>query len=261
MSFSGRKDLFDVVIPTKNAARTFSSCLNGLLRSDVPINRIIVVDNSTDETPELAQKFGCEVIYYDGNCAQHRRVGAKRAKTDYIVMIDSDIIINKDFYSKLKSYLGKFFVVKGFHRHQLGWKELSDWLFYSSFSIIFGLGVAFVHRRTFLELTKSWEDGYIDAGEDVWLYRLCERLKIPVFQNSNVVSIHLTGDFRRLFRQARWYGKSARKSGLRNLKYFVNSFLRSPFAGFRSVCRYKSLRLLPFLVTVRLYRLWGYAFG
>ncbi len=265
MIFSAKRNIFDVVIPTKNSVKTFSSCIRGLLRSDIPINRIIVVDNSTDATPEVAQKFGCEIIRSEVNYSQALRVGAKRAETDYILILDSDVVVNKDFYSKLESYLGRFFIVKGVHWHQINWKELSDWQFDTQMKEIGGLEAAFVHRRSFIKLTKRWEDGYLDAGGDTWLYGVCERLKIPVFFSPHVVNVHLTRDFRRFFRQARWYGKSARKSAR---KYKVNSLasiviklFTSPFAGLGLVVQYKSLQLLPFLVTYRFYRLWGYAFG
>jgi glycosyltransferase involved in cell wall biosynthesis len=252
------ENTFDVIIPTKNSVETISSCLKGLSSSDVPVNEIIVVDKSTDKTPEVAQRLGCKVIHTDANYSQALRIGAQKAETDYILILDSDVVINKEFYSKLENYLGKFFVVKGIHCHEVNWKELGDWLFYSQLKEILALEAAFVHRSTFLRLTKSWENGNIDAGGDTWLYQTCKRLNIPVFFSPQVVSVHLTGDFRRVLRQARWYGKSARKSQIHSpLSYVVNLF-KSPFAGFRLVVRFKSFQLLPFLVNHRLNLLLGY---
>ena len=172
-----------------------------------------------------------------------------------------DVIINKKFYSKLINYLGKFFIVKGVQRHQINWKELGDWLFYSQFKEIKALEAVFVHRSTFLRLTKSWEDGLIDAGGDVWLYEQCKRQKIPVFFSPQVVSIHLTGDFRRLLRQARWYGKSARKSKIHSKKTIIFKLLKSPFSGFLMVLRFKSLQLLPFFVNYQINQVWSYVFN
>lgn len=260
LSFPITKNTYDVIIPTKNAVQTFSSCLNGLLLSDVPINEIIVIDKSTDATPEVARKLGCEVIRSNANYSQALRIGAKMAETDYILILDSDVIINKDFHSKLKNYLGRFFVVKGIHCHQINWKELGDWLVYKQLKEIRALEAAFVHRSTFLQLTKSWEDGHIDAGGDAWLYETCKRLKIPVLFSPHVVSIHLTGDFRRVLRQARWYGKSARISKIHSPLSLMVKLLKGPFAGFLSILRFKSLRLLPFIIYYRINLLWGYAF-
>ncbi len=264
MQFSITDNRFDVIIPTKNSARTFSSCIKGLLRSDVPIGRIILVDKSKDKTPEIAQRFGCDVIRSEANYSQALRIGAKNAKTDYVLILDSDVIINKNFYSKLKEHLGRFFVVKGVHRHQSNWKELSDWLLETQMKEIHALEAAFVHRLTFLKLTKRWEEGHLDAGGDTWLYQVSKRLKIPVYFSPAVVSIHLTEDFRQLFNKERWYGKSARKSVRKDtvvtLKDIVLKVLASPFVGLSIVFRYKSLQLLPFLVTYRFHRLWGYAF-
>ncbi|MBT8171535.1 glycosyltransferase [Candidatus Bathyarchaeota archaeon] len=261
MRFSITDNVFDVVIPTKNSAKTFSLSFKGLLKSDVSVNEIIVVDNSEDNTPKIAQKLGCQVIRSKAKYSQALRIGANRAKTDYILILDSDIIINKNFYSKLMNFLGTFFIVKGVQRHQINWKELGDWILYSQLKKIKALEAAFVHRRTFLRLTKSWEEGLIDAGGDVWLYEHCKRLNIPVFFSPQVVSIHLTGDFRRLLSQARWYGKSARKSKIHSNKTIFSKLLKSPFSGFLMVLRFKSLQLLPFFVNYQINQVWGYIFN
>lgn len=258
MKFPVKTHLFDIVIPTKNSVETLPSCLEGLLQSDVPVNRIIVVDKSTDRTPEVARRFGCEVIRSEANYSQALRIGAQNANTDYILILDSDVVINQKFYSKLRKRLGNFFVVKGVHRHQLEWKELSNWLLDYSKQQIGYLEAAFVHRITFLRLTKDWEDGHLDAGGDKWLYKTCERLDVPVFFDPSVVSVHLTENFRRFFGQARWYGRSARRSKLENFATVVAGFLRSPLGGLRLILQYGSLKLLPFYVTLKLYVLWGY---
>jgi len=256
-----RPEKFDVVIPTKNSSQTLNSCLNQLFQSDVPIHKVIVVDKkSKDETVQIAERYGCQVISSDANYSQALRVGAEKAQTEYILILDSDVLINQRFYSKLRGYLGKFFVVKGVHWHKLGWKQLSRWLFDLGLKEINALEAAFVHRDTFLKLTESWENGHMDAGGDAWLYRVCKRLKIPVISLPEVVNIHLTGDFRRLFRHARWYGRSTRKIKLHNLNIFIIKLLKSPFAGLHLAYRYRSLQLFPFYVTLRLCYLWGYTF-
>ena len=112
-----------------------------------------------------------------------------------------------------------------------------------------------------MQLTKSWEDGLIDAGGDVWLYQQSKRLKIPVFFSPQVVNLHITGDFKRLLRQARWYGKSARKSKLHSKKTIIFKLLKSPFSGFLMVLRFKSLQLLPFFVNYQINQVWGYIFN
>jgi glycosyltransferase involved in cell wall biosynthesis len=249
-----------VIIPTKNSVKTFSSCVNGLLLSDVPVNEVFVIDKSEDATPEVAQKLGCKVTRSNANYSQALRIGAQKAETDYVLILDSDVIINKEFYSKLKGRLGKFFVVKGVHRHKINWKEVGDWLLDSQRKEIRALEAAFVHRSTFLRLTESWEDGSIDAGGDAWLYETCRRLQIPVFFDTHVISLHLTRDFRRLLRQATWYGKSTRKSKIYSPTNLVFKVFKSPFAGFRLVVRFKSFQLLPFFVDYQIHQLWGYVF-
>ena len=91
------KNTFDVIIPTKNSLETIYSCVKGLSSSDVPINEIIVIDKSTDKTPEIAQQLGCKVIHANANYSQALRIGAQRAKTDYILILDSDVVLNREF--------------------------------------------------------------------------------------------------------------------------------------------------------------------
>jgi glycosyltransferase involved in cell wall biosynthesis len=80
-----------VVIITKNEAEVIGSCLNAvkLITDD-----IIVVDNdSTDGTPEIARKYGCHVYLekWDGYGANKNK-GITYARYNWILSIDADEI-------------------------------------------------------------------------------------------------------------------------------------------------------------------------
>jgi glycosyltransferase involved in cell wall biosynthesis len=62
-------DLIDVIIRTTNSEEFLRECLQSVL-DDVPVRRIIVVDNgSTDKTIEIASSFGgCCLIRYRISC-------------------------------------------------------------------------------------------------------------------------------------------------------------------------------------------------
>jgi len=253
---------FDIIIPTKNSGQTISECLMGLYKSDVPINSIIVVDKfSKDGTSNIARQFGSRVIQENANYSQALRIGAKIAKTPYILILDSDVIIDPNFYAKLKPYIKSHFVTKGVFYHKMNWKKLSDWIFQFICKEIRSLEAAFVERERFLVLTGDWEDRRLDAGGDLVLFRICRQRGIPIIQLPQVVNIHLTGHFSRLWKQEKWYGRSDRKSNIHPKLFPVLSFLKSPFVGILLALQNGDLRFVPYQIMTRLCYLLGWLRG
>jgi len=254
--------MFDVIIPTKNSSRTLSWCLRALKRSDIPYNRIIVIDkHSKDGTIAIAKREGCLVINSDANYSQSLREGIKIAETEYVLILDSDVIVNSCFYYSLKDKLdGEHLIVKGYFKHLLNWSKLSKCLYDRGVLEINALEAAFVLRKKFLELTKCWDTGFMDAGGDTWLYQKCKELNIPTYQSKEVINYHITEDFRNLFKQARWYGKSSKSSGLTSLSQYLWLLLKSPISGLVLAIHYRDIRLLPFYVCLRINYLQGYVF-
>ena len=83
-----------VVIPTKNEEGSIGICIEKIQRVFTKHNidgEIIVADNSTDKTPEIAKRLGARVVVPDehgyGNAY---RFGFARASGDYIMMGDGD---------------------------------------------------------------------------------------------------------------------------------------------------------------------------
>src|SRR5260370_15938620 len=89
-----------VVIITKNEAEVIASCINAakLITDD-----IIVVDNdSTDGTPEIARKHGCRVFHenWDGYGANKNK-GIAHARYNWILSIDADEIADEELVRAL----------------------------------------------------------------------------------------------------------------------------------------------------------------
>jgi len=89
-----------VVIITKNEAEVIASCINAakLITDD-----IIVVDNdSTDETTEIARKYGCRVFSesWDGYGANKNK-GIAQARHNWILSIDADEIADQELIDAL----------------------------------------------------------------------------------------------------------------------------------------------------------------
>lgn len=85
-----------VVVPARNAARTIGSCLEGLLEQSVPsdLYQVIVVDDgSTDETRQVVQEAGVELItqLHEGPAAARNR-GVVASRGAIVLFTDADCV-------------------------------------------------------------------------------------------------------------------------------------------------------------------------
>jgi glycosyltransferase involved in cell wall biosynthesis len=262
ISESELKRRFDVIIPTRNSARTIRASLAALRKSDVPVNRLIVVDGfSSDGTARIALEFGARVVQAEANYSQALRIGAKLATTTYVLILDSDVLIDPNFYGKLEPSIEDHFMTKGVFFHEMNWTNLSRWLFRVMWNRVRALEAAFVDREKFLQLTGDWEDGLLDAGADLVLIEVCLRRRIPIAQLPFVVNIHLTGHFSRLWRQEVWFGRSDRKSNRCHKSVPLLAFLQGLVIGIRPAIEYRDPRFIPFTIMQRFCYLWGWIKG
>ena len=83
-----------VVIPTKNEEKSTGICIQKIQKvfNEHHIDgEIIIADNSTDNTPEIANSLGVKVIVPDGHgYGNAYRFGFEHVSGDYIVMGDGD---------------------------------------------------------------------------------------------------------------------------------------------------------------------------
>jgi len=97
----------DVVIPTKNSVKPcWKKCLDSIYNSDIPLNRVIIIDScSTDKTLEIAKKYPkVKIIEEAGNLAEAREFGISLVKTKWFAFIDSDVIIPNNWFSEIWKY-------------------------------------------------------------------------------------------------------------------------------------------------------------
>lgn len=88
--------MISVVIPAHNASETLDKCLQEIARSEWKDYEVIVVDDaSTDGTAQAAVEYSCRLICLPENvgAAEAKNIGARAARGDIILFIDSDIII------------------------------------------------------------------------------------------------------------------------------------------------------------------------
>lgn len=91
--------LVSIIIPVKNGAGTLDYCLRSIKRSYYKNIEVIVVDDhSTDGTCEIARRFDCTLLEPKNGAGANnaRNEGARCARGDVFVFLDSDIIVHRE---------------------------------------------------------------------------------------------------------------------------------------------------------------------
>ncbi len=81
-----------IIIPTYNSAHFIEACLQSVKNQTSSDYELIVVDNhSTDQTAVIARTYTDKVFTRGPERSAQRNYGAKQAKGDYLLFIDSDM--------------------------------------------------------------------------------------------------------------------------------------------------------------------------
>ena len=89
--------LVSIIVTTKNSERTFDKCLESIKNQSYKNIELIVVDNnSTDRTKEIAHKYTDAVFNLGPERSPQRNFAARQAKGEYLLINDSDIYFNHD---------------------------------------------------------------------------------------------------------------------------------------------------------------------
>lgn len=92
-----RNQLVSVIITTRNEEERIIRLINSIKGQTYRYKEIILVDNnSSDKTPEIAKEMGVKVFNYGPERSAQRNYGAKISKGDYLLFIDADMELSKD---------------------------------------------------------------------------------------------------------------------------------------------------------------------
>ena len=89
--------IFSIIIPTYNEEEYLPILLESIKKQEFDGYEVIVADaNSTDKTREIAKDYGC-IVVEGGLPAVGRNNGAKVAKGEYLLFLDSDLKLTDDY--------------------------------------------------------------------------------------------------------------------------------------------------------------------
>jgi glycosyltransferase involved in cell wall biosynthesis len=108
-------ELVDVIVRTKNSEYFLKECLKSIC-DEIPVRRIIIVDaGSTDRTKEIA--LSCDKVDFHVNphlsLGQATQFGFSKAQTEWVAVIDSDIVLRKGWFNDMKKHMDDTDAVEG----------------------------------------------------------------------------------------------------------------------------------------------------
>lgn len=93
-----------IVIPTKNCEKTIKGLMKSIRKLNYDKYEVIIVDSSSDKTPEIAKSFGARVINSPSNkreANKARNIGVRKAKGEIIAFTDGDCEVDKNWLKEL----------------------------------------------------------------------------------------------------------------------------------------------------------------
>ena len=88
---------YSIIIPCYNSEKTIKQCLKSVVNLDQKerIEIIVCDNNSTDSSLRIINDFPVKLIKNEkiNNAGSTRNLGAKHAKNDYLIFIDSDVCV------------------------------------------------------------------------------------------------------------------------------------------------------------------------
>ncbi len=205
--------LVSAIITTRNEGRNIEDCLQSIKHQTYHQDKIeiIVVDNnSTDRTKEVARKYTDKVYNFGPERSAQRNFGVKQAKGKYILYLDADMVLFKDVIEKcvercevndsiVALYIPERIIGEGF------WIKVRDFerSFYTGTCIDC---VRFVRRDKFLEIGGF--DESLTGPEDWDFDRRIRKvgkvdiIKSPIYHNEGEFNL------RRYLEKKSYYCKS-----------------------------------------------------
>jgi glycosyltransferase involved in cell wall biosynthesis len=90
-----------VIVPAKNAERTIAACLSAIAANN-PAEIILIDGNSSDSTLVIVKNYTQLTLSDEGKGLENaRQLGAEKASQDFIVYVDSDVVLMQGALAKM----------------------------------------------------------------------------------------------------------------------------------------------------------------
>lgn len=165
----------DVVVCAKNRAEMLERVLQQIIR-EIPFRELIVIyASSEDRTKEVAEKYTKKVFWdEDRGLGAARNLGIRKASSELVAMIDTDVVLTKDWYKHLLRHFEdpKVAAVMGANIYGYGflplqrlfeywrWERPEDWGCNNT-----------IFKRDFVLEVGNFDETIRGAGEDYDLYK------------------------------------------------------------------------------------------
>ena len=94
--------MISCIITTRNEAKILPDLLVSLNKQTYTDFEVVLVDNnSSDQTKEIAKKFGARVFNKGPERSVQRNFGAAKTKGEYILILDADMVLESEVLSQL----------------------------------------------------------------------------------------------------------------------------------------------------------------
>jgi len=189
--------MLSVVIPAFNEEKLLPLLLESLRTQTLQDFEVIVSDaNSKDQTKKIAKAWGCKVIK-GGLPSIGRNRGAKAAKGEILVFLDSDVVLPKEFLQEaLKEFRTRKLDIAGCYSQPISDKDI-DFIIYGTANAYLKIAQFFlpqapghcifvkkqIHEKIngFDEAIKINEDfDYVNRGAEIGKFRYLEKVKVPI---------------------------------------------------------------------------------
>lgn len=94
-------ELVSVIIPTRNSAKFLQRCLESIKKQSYqPLELIVVDNNSSDNTKEIASRYTKNIYNYGPERSAQINFGVSQATGKYVYKVDSDFVLDKNVVSQ-----------------------------------------------------------------------------------------------------------------------------------------------------------------
>ncbi len=229
------KPLVSVIVPTRNSELTIGDCLKSIKNQTYKNLELIVIDNnSIDKTKDVSKRYTKLIFNKGPERSVQRNYGAKKAKGQYFLFIDSDMELTKNVVKecveKIRVDKYKALVVpeKSF--------GLGFWAKCKALERSFYIGIDWIESaRFFTKEVFNKFNGYEEKQTGTEDYDLPQRIKLKLGENTiSRINSYINHNEGRLslfntLKKKFYYSKTAKIYAKSNPNYFnkqVNLFNR-----------------------------------